>query len=191
MSAEVVGAARSTPRAITLDIAGVMGFALLTALAAQVKVYMPGNPVPITLQTLAVLLAGLCLRPALGTASMALYLAFGMIGLPVFADWSGGVRVVIGATGGYLVGFLLAPALVSWLSRTHDGRRRAWWMVALGVLAGHGVIFALGVPWLKVAGNYAWPEAIALGLVPFLAGTLIKSAVALFFALAAGPRRAL
>jgi biotin transport system substrate-specific component len=97
------------PRSRAKDATLVLGAALLTALLAQVAVPVAGSPVPITGQTLAVVLTAAALGPARGVAGQGTYLLLGMVGLPFFSDASGGVDVVLGATGGYLVAFLPRP----------------------------------------------------------------------------------
>ena len=101
----------SLPTALTRSGVTIVLGAALTALAAQVSIPVPGSPVPITGQTFAVLLTAAALGPARGLASQGLYLALGLVGLPVFAGAAHGPHVVFGATGGYLVGFLAAAAI--------------------------------------------------------------------------------
>lgn len=164
------------------DLLIILGLTLLIAIAAQVRLYLPGTPVPVTLQTLAVILAGLWGGAGRGSAAAVLYVTLGAGGLPVFADLSAGPAALLGPTGGYLIGFVAAPSLVAWLARDSAGRLRGWpALVGVGLLA-HAVIFAFGVPWLKFVAGLDWPGAIAAGLVPFLAGTAIKSAIAAGFA---------
>lgn len=99
-------------------LAWMVGFAALTALLAQVRFYAPWNPyVPYTGQVLGLVLSGLVLGPRLGMGAMTFYLAAGAVGAPVFADRQAGLDILLGATGGYLFGFLLAAGLTGWLSR--------------------------------------------------------------------------
>ena len=134
------------PGARVRDAALVTGAALLTALLAQVSIPVAGSPVPITGQTLAVVLTAAALGPARGLAGQGLYLLLGAVGLPFYSDASGGFDVLTGATGGYLVGFLPAAYLIGLAARQGHDRRitRALPLFALGQL----VIFAVGVPWL-------------------------------------------
>lgn len=149
---------------------------LLIALAAQVRFYLPGNPVPVTGQTFAVLLAGGALGFRRGIASSGLYLLLGLVGLPVFAGGRHGVEVLLGTTGGYLVGFILAAAVVGRLAEL------GWDRNVLGsigaMLLGSVLIYLLGVPWLAVAAGQPLDWAIANGLTPFLAGDAVKVALA-------------
>lgn len=125
----------------------VAGFALLTAALAQVRFYAPWNPyVPYTGQVLGVIGAGLVLGPRMGSASMALYVAMGAIGLPVFADYSGGVDVLLGATAGYLYAYPFAAGVTGYLSRRYLDRPGEASMANLGSIAlgGHLVLFGVG-----------------------------------------------
>jgi biotin transport system substrate-specific component len=160
----------------TRDLALVSGAALLTALLAQVVVPVPGSPVPITGQTLAVVLTAAFLGPLRGLAGQALYLALGAVGLPFYAEASGGFEVVTGATGGYLVGFLPAAFLIG-LAARYRADRDLLRAVPLFV-AGQAVVFAIGVPWLAVTVGLTADEALAAGFYPFIAGGLVKALVA-------------
>jgi biotin transport system substrate-specific component len=159
-------------RHVALILAG----ALLIALAAQARVYLPGDPVPVTGQTFAVLLAGGALGFKRGAAAATLYLALGLVGLPVFADGSSGMRVVTGVTGGYLVGFILAAAIVGRLAELGWDRRLLGSVGAM--LLGSAVVYAVGVPWLAVTAEQPAGWAIANGLTPFIAGDALKIALA-------------
>jgi biotin transport system substrate-specific component len=155
----------------------VVGVAALTALAAQW--YIPLWPVPVTGQTLAVLLGGAILGWRGGAAAQLLYLAVGAIGVPVFTEASGGWDVLFGptaTTAGYLLAFPVAAALVGRLAEArHD--RRFWPMVA-AFLAGSAVIYAGGVLGLMTVLDMGLVEAINVGVAPFLIGDAIKAAVA-------------
>jgi biotin transport system substrate-specific component len=159
-------------RHLALILAGTV----LIAAAAQVNFYLPGNPVPYTGQTFAVLLAGGALGLKRGIASAALYLVIGAVGLPVFADRSGGWDVIVGATGGYIVGFILAAAIVGRLAELGWDRRIVGSVGAM--VLGDAAIFAVGVPWLAVARGQPLDWAVANGLTPFLGAEVIKLALA-------------
>lgn len=153
-----------------------LGFALATALAAQCKLPVPGTPVPLTLQTLVVVLAGVSLGPTLGVTSMLLYLLLGSIGYHAFAVGGTGAEALSGPTAGYLVGFVLAQPILGRLTRPD---RRSWpWLVA-ALLAGHAVIFVAGLAWLAISLRVDVAAALALGLWPFVPGTIVKTLVAL------------
>jgi len=170
----LVLADRVLGRSLPLDIVLVATGAALTALLAQVAV--PLYPVPITGQTLAVLLVGATLGAARGAISLALYAVLGIVGLPVFSDYASGVDVILGPTGGYIVGFIVAAALVGWLSE------RAWERQVLKALAtfaaGTLVVFAVGLPWLAVALGLDLTQTLSAGLLPFLIGGAIKALIA-------------
>lgn len=161
-------------RSLPLDIVLVGAGAALTAVLAQVAV--PLYPVPITGQTLAVLLVGATLGAARGALALAVYAVLGIVGLPVFSDFAGGPEVVLGPTGGYILGFIASAALVGWLSE------RAWERQVLKALAtfaaGTLVVFAVGLPWLAVALQLDLVTTLQAGLFPFLIGGAIKALIA-------------
>jgi len=165
------------------------GLALLGTLVLVVsaKIAVPFYPVPVTLQTLAVLTLGALFGARLAAATVALYLAEGLVGLPVFAGAGAGPGYMMGPTGGYLVGFLLAAALVGWLAER--GWTRGWGLALAAMTLGHLVIFAAGFGWLALALGAA--KAWAAGVAPFAAATVVKTLLAAALALAArrdGPR---
>lgn len=166
----------SLPRAAAAG-AGVVFFALLTAASARAALPLPGTPVPITLQTLAVVLAGAALGPWLGTASMSLYLLMGLAGLDAFAAPRPPGAPLLGVTGGYLLGFILAQPVVGCLTRgvgrplAHRARD-----AALACAAAHAIIFATGLIWLAAWLRLDAAGALSLGFWPFLPGTVVKIA---------------
>jgi len=156
---------------LTLRRAGaiILGAALV-AVAAQVSIPLPGTPVPLTLQPLAVLLVGGLLGPALGAASMILYLALGAAGLPVFTPYGlPGLARLIGPTGGYLLAYPVAAF-------GGDGRR--WGRLALGLLTGLALIHLGGLAQLLILTGSA-ASALRLGTLPFVIGDLLKLGIAL------------
>lgn len=161
------------PGGVVRDVALVLGGSILTGLAAQVSIPLPFTPVPLTLQTFAVLLVGASLGTARGVLSMVLYLAAGVVGVPWF---SGGTSGMGGASFGYVVGFVLAAALVGRLAER--GATRGPVRTAGVMIAGNLAIYAVGVPWLMGAAHVGFAKALALGVVPFLVGDLIKVMVA-------------
>lgn len=168
--------ADAVPGARARDALLVAGAALLTALLAQVSLPVAGSPVPITGQTLAVVLTAAALGPARGVAGQALYLVLGAVGLPFYSEASGGIDVVAGATGGYLLGFLPAALLIGMAAR-HGQDRRVTRALPLFV-AGQLVIFAVGVPWLAVVADLSAAQALEAGFYPFIVGGLVKAALA-------------
>jgi biotin transport system substrate-specific component len=168
--------ARVLARGRTASVGLVVGFALLTAAAAQWRIALPFTPVPITGQTFAVLLAGAALGWRLGAASQALYLALGAVGLPVFTEASGGIDTFAGATAGYLVGFVLAAAVVGRLAERKHDRRVSTAVSAF--LAGSLAIYVCGVAGLVVNAGMGWEEAVLKGVAPFVFGDLLKATAA-------------
>jgi biotin transport system substrate-specific component len=165
---------RSTVNTIVLTV----GFALLTALAAQIYIPVPGSPVPITGQTFAVLLTGAALGSRLGAASMSLYWVLGALGLPFYTEASGGWTAATGATGGYLIGFVVAAWVVGYLAQRGQDRTVASAIPAF--LAGSVIIYLIGVPWLmaSVEGIDTLTGALAAGFTPFVVGDLFKVVLA-------------
>ena len=149
-------------------------FSLVTALSAQIAVPLPFSPVPLTGQTFGVLLTGALLGPRLGALAMLLYLIEGACGLPFFAGGAFGLARFAGPTGGYLVAYPLAAALVGWLA-TRGWDRRPLTMLA-AMLLGSLVIFALGAAWL--AHFVGASHALTLGVLPFLPGDAVKALLA-------------
>ncbi len=160
-----------------MRIVAVVAFALLTALGAQIKVPLPGTPVPMTLQTLAVLLSGLTLGPWLGSASMAFYLLLGMTGMPVFAGAVGSNGMFFGATGGYLIGFVLSQPAVGLIARLRP-TKSVWPAAILATFTGHAIIFGCGLIWLSTWLDIGLTRTLELGLWPFTIGMLLKTGVA-------------
>jgi biotin transport system substrate-specific component len=164
------------PRVRARDAALVVAAAALTALCAQISFYLPGNPVPVTGQTFAVLLTGAALGANRGAAAMLLYVLIGMVGLPVYADGKHGMDVITGASGGYLVGFLVAGWVVGRLAEARLDRRP---VTALPLfLIGSAIIYVIGVPWLAVSADQSLGWAISNGFTDFIPGDLVKAAAA-------------
>lgn len=157
---------------------GVAAFALATTFGAQVAVPLPGTPVPITLQTLFVVLAGVVLGPALGALSAGAYVLAGAAGAPVFAFGGVGPAWLFGPTGGYLLAAPAAAAVAGWVAGR--GRRPARTLagLALGVLT----MYAGGVAWLLALTGSPLPEVLAAGVTPFLFGDAVKVAAAYWIA---------
>ena len=156
------------------DILLIVGGSLCVAGMAQVRIPLPFTPVPITGQTFAVLLVGAVLGSRRGAASLLLYLLQGLLGLPFFAGGASGLAILLGPTGGYLIGFVVAAGLVGLLATRGLDRRIP--SALLAFLAGEVVIYLFGVAWLSVFLGI--PHAIAAGLLPFLLGDAIKLAAA-------------
>jgi biotin transport system substrate-specific component len=161
----------------TRDALLVAGGAGLTVLGAQISILTPVSPVPITGQTLAVVIAGAALGARRGAASQLLYLLLGLA-LPVYAEGGQGFDVIWGASGGYIVGFIFAAAAVGWLAE--HGADRVPSRAILTFIAGQLIVFGIGVPWLKVAVDLDWSTAIHEGFTIFIFGGLVKAVIAGF-----------
>jgi biotin transport system substrate-specific component len=158
-------------RALTGSALVVFG-SLLLAVSAQFKI--PLYPVPVTGQTLVVLLIGMTYGARLGGITISAYLFEGALGLPVFAGGAAGVAVLVGPTGGYLFGFLLASAAMGYLAERGMGRTAASTITAMVI--GNCVIYLCGVFWL--ANFIGFDKAVAAGVLPFLYGDALKLFVA-------------
>ena len=158
--------AASWARKVTIVIC----FALITAVTAQVR--LPWTPVPVTAQTLAVLLSGATLGWRAGAGCQLLYLSLGAAGLPLCSGGKGGFAVIAGPTGGYLIGFVIAAALVGFLAELGQDRRLSTSVPAM--LAGSAVIYLVGIPWLAHVLNVSAVRAVELGMAPFLIGDALK-----------------
>ncbi|HXY19132.1 MAG TPA: biotin transporter BioY [Gemmatimonadales bacterium] len=174
MTLATSAADRSPARARRLAAARLLAAVLLVALASQLAVPLPGTPVPMTLQPLAVLLAGGLLGPGPGAAAMVLYLALGAAGAPVFTPFGApGLLRLLGPTGGYLLAFPAAAAVVGWVARPRSG----WGRLLAGPLLGMLVIHAGGVAQLLALTGSA-RLAVAAGVLPFALGDVLKVLVA-------------
>ncbi len=149
----------------------ILGSAMLAGLA---QIVVPLYPVPMTLQTLGVMLIGLTFGFRMASATLALYLLEGMVGIPVFAGFQSGLATLTGPKGGYLAGFLLAAALIGFLS--DKGITRSWVGTLLALIAGEALIFGIGAGYLATIIGSA--KAIEFGIVPFILGDVIKVALA-------------
>lgn len=168
----------SRPRDARAVATGVVGFALALAAASQLAIPLPNTPVPLTLQPMLVVLAGLWLGPRAAAASMLLYLAAGAAGLPVFTPFGApGAARLLGPTGGYLLAYPLAAWLTSRLAMQASSYRRR----ALATFAGMVVLYAGGFAQLAaLTGSLG--RAAVLGLVPFVALDVGKALVAALIA---------
>ena len=168
---------RTTARVAFQVACAVVGSFLVAGLA-QISVHLGFTPVPITGQTLGVLLIGAAYGPALGAATLGLYLVWAVVGLPVLAPVAGvhdtGLHVLTPsfATGGYLWGFVLASGLVGWLSR--QGWDRSMRTSISAMFLGSIVLYAVGLPWLHHFLRGTWQDTLALGLYPFVIGDTLK-----------------
>ena len=164
------------PRSTAVDVALVLGGALLVAIAAQLRIPLPFTPVPITGQTFAVLLVGASLGTVRGGVSLLLYVLLGAVGAPFYAGGAHGFEVIVGATGGYLLSYPLAAAVTGALAERRWDRRMRSSVPAM--LVGSAVIYLVGVPWLATFEGVGAGKAVALGMLPFVPGDLVKLVLA-------------
>lgn len=163
------------PRRLVHPLVLALAGSLVVALAAQVRIPLPFSPVPITLQTAAVVLVGATLGSRLGALALLAYVAEGALGLPVFAGGAGaGPTVLLGPTGGYLAGFVLAAFVAGRFAE------RGWLRTPLGALLGFLVasasVYVTALPWLALFVGLE--RVLAAGLLPFLPGDLVKTVAA-------------
>ena len=147
---------------------------LLVALSAQIAIPLPFTPVPVTAQTLAVLLVGVVFGSARGTLAILTYLAEGALGLPVFAGGKAGLAVLAGPTGGYLIGFVIAAFVTGYLAERRWDRNIVTSFLAMSI--GDVITFAFGL--LILASYVGFDKVLALGFYPFWIGDIVKLALA-------------
>jgi len=151
-------------------------FAALAAVGAFIKIPIPISPVPITLQVFFVLLAGLVLGSRWGGTSMLVYVLLGIIGIPVFSGGSAGIGVLMGPTGGYIIGFIAGAFIVGLI---HERSNKGIPAAIAAMIAGLTVIYLSGVVQLSIAADMPVQQAVVIGVLPFLVGDVIKMAAAL------------
>ena len=163
-----------------------MVFASLLAalMAAGAYLAIPIGPVPIVLQNMFVLLAGLLLGSRWGVASVAVYLLTGACGLPVFAGGLAGIGRIVGPTGGYLIGYLPAVFIAGYISEK-TAKRMGYDILAM--ICGTIVLYACGLAWLKILTGMTWSKTMMVGMYPFLIGDALKIAAAALIAKALRP----
>ena len=156
---------------------GVLTFIILTSLGAFVRIPLPFTPVPITLQTFFVLLSGAFLGSNLGALTQLSYIFLGMAGLPIFSSAGSGLSYLIGPTGGYLFGFVLASL---WLGRfikySQDNLFATFAILCIADL----ILLSSGIVWLKFIFGYSFAKSLLIGFIPFVPGDLLKALAATF-----------
>lgn len=154
--------------------------AALTCILAPVSIPTPGG-VPVSLATFTVMLAGLLLGEKLGTLSQLVYILLGSVGLPVFAGWTGGIGLVLGMTGGYIIGYLFLAFFTGFFyfhtGKNKSGGEKFFWMV-LGMIAGTLVLYAFGTIWFMHVTGMDLTASLAACVLPFLPGDALKIAAA-------------
>ena len=181
VSADLVRPA--SPRlARVFDAALVAGFSLLIALSAQVAIPLPFTPVPVTLQTFAVILTGCLLGSGRGALAVIAYIAEGALGLPFFSGGTAGIAHLLGPTGGYLVGCVASAFVAGLLSERKVALKPAGLFITL--LAAALVVYVPGLAWLSIFTGVG--KAVALGFTPFIIGDALKIVAAWSILMAAG-----
>lgn len=169
-----------TRAAFPQQLALAVGLAGLTGIAAQIRIPLPFTPVPITLQTFAVLLAGIFLGGHYGGLSQVIYVGVGMAGVPWFQGGGAGMGHLLGPTGGYLVGFVAAAAAIGYVVDRYHRVRRLRYLVSVLFVINFVVIYGFGLPWLfgwltLVKGStVTLSQLLTMGLVPFVPGDVVK-----------------
>ena len=164
------------PKSLVADAAMILAVTALTALLAQVRIVVGRSPVPLTGQTLVVLLGAAALGPWRAVAAQGLYVAVGLFGLPVFTGWESGLAHASGVTGGYLAGFVIASAVVGVLATRGADRRPV--STALAFVAGSVTIYLVAVPWFMIVTGEAFGAALWQGAGVFLVGDALKALIA-------------
>jgi biotin transport system substrate-specific component len=155
-------------------------FAALIAAGTFISIPLPFSPVPIVLQNLFAVLSGLVLGPVLGGAAVAVYLAAGAIGAPVFAGATGGFVHFLGPTGGFLYGYFLAAVSAGLIAgRPGAGIKTPVWRVILAAASGFLILYVPGLLQLKAVAGLPWGGTLIAGCLPFLPGDAVKAVVAI------------
>jgi len=164
----------------TYDIFNVVLFSTLTAIGGYIRIPLPFNPVPITLQTIFIYLAGSILGGYLSSLSQLVYLLMGIVGLPIFSGGTSGFLVLNGPTGGYLVGFIVGALVIGKLVEIRKDRGFLWFLACM--IAGTVTIYLFGVIQLMNWAEIDLGQAVIMGVLPFIFGDLVKIFVAAYVA---------
>jgi biotin transport system substrate-specific component len=156
-------------------------FAALVAIGGRIAIPLP--PVPITLQTLFVMMAGSILGARWGAVSMSIFVLLAAFGAPVLAQGQGGLAALFGPTGGYILSWPVAAFLIGWFTEKRAPRLSVAYLTAVHVIFGVLLVYAAGVTWLSFVTGMGWTAALAAGALPFIPGDLVKTAVAAIVAL--------
>lgn len=152
-------------------------FAALTAVGAWISIPLPFTAVPITLATMMASLAGCLLGPWYGTLSQIIYLLLGAVGAPVFHNMTGGIGILTGPTGGYLVGYITSALICGLLTDVLCREKTTWWGIAIASLAGLASCYLLGTIWfMQLSGTRLWTSMI-MCVFPFLPGDAVKTVI--------------
>jgi len=169
---------RTATRSTARDLAQIAVFAALIAGLTLPGAIPVGFGVPITLQTLGVMLAGVMLGARKGSLAVIVYAALGLAGLPILAGGGAGLGVLAGPSGGFLVGFIPGAFVIGWIAERLAPRLRFWPLLVASVVGGIVVVYLVGVPWLAVVLGLPLDQAFLAGALPFLPGDLAKAVIA-------------
>lgn len=151
-----------------------LSFAGLTGLSAQIRIYLPFTPVPITGQVFMVLLSGVVLGKWHGGLSQSLYVGLGCLGVPWFANMNGGLTYVLGATGGYLIGFVVVATMIGWLTENYIRARTLTALLPL-MLSGVLIIYLFGAVYLQILTGFTFQDTLIKGVLPYIPFDLAKA----------------
>ncbi len=165
-----------------------LSFAAFTGLSAQLRLYLPFTPVPITGQVFAVLLAGVVLGKWYGGLSQSLYIGIGALGVPWFADMNGGFTYVMGATGGYLIGFIVVSFMIGWLTEKHIRARSLTALLPI-MLSGVLIIYLFGAVGLHLVLGTNFQDTMMYGVIPFIPLDIVKAIIAGFIGFSIMPKQ--
>lgn len=160
-------------------------FASITIVMSFISIPLPFSPVPITGQTFALMLSGSLLDPITSLFSMIIYLALGAVGIPVFAGFHGGISILLGPTGGYLLAMPIASFVISLLTRIAD--TSFFKLILANIIGGILIVYALGVLQLSVVAGLEIKKAVLLGAVPYILGDFIKVLISSYLSLKLRP----
>jgi len=175
---------------IVYKISLALSFALLTGLLAQFRFYLPGTPVPVTGQVFGVILAGVILGKW-GGVSQCFYVGFGAVGLPWFAGLNGGIFYLVGPTGGYLIGFIIAAFFIGFVVDRYIRSRNFFGMLTLMLFSTFVLIYIPGLIqfYLWMGGSINFWELLTMAVIPFIAADIIKAIIAAVIASGITPKR--
>ncbi len=160
----------------TQELTTIALLAALLCVSSYISIQLPFSAVPITAQTLIINMIALLLKPKKAGITVGIWILLALIGLPVFSGGKGGFSVLAGATGGYIIGYLVAVILISLLKGNKNKVIRSM----ISVFVGIPIIYAVGVPWMKALLGLTWPAAFTAGLLPFIPGDVIKCVAAVY-----------
>lgn len=163
-------------RTVLYKLALAFGFACLTGIMAQIRIPLPFTPVPLTGQVFAVLLSAVFLGGYYGGLSQIFYIVFGVVGIPWFSGWTGGLACITGVTGGYLIGFVFAALIVGWLTNRYVSMRKFHFQLLL-MMTGVLTLHIFGFVQLAIIMRTEFVETLRLAFLPFIAIDLMKAAV--------------